>query len=164
MPLHILTKKHLKQSDDSLPLASISSCRDQPPSTDEHALPLKQISSLNNGNCNHSLTVGGSCLTKSPSLHSSSSSVYSSSAEPTNNPKRVYMTTTTSSDTSAPSSIVLQSMESAKSIDSSVGVTSMSEGSHYSQISVQKQKRGFKQAWSFSSLRKRENGEKNPFK
>ncbi|RAO69240.1 uncharacterized protein BHQ10_005252 [Talaromyces amestolkiae] len=74
------------------------------------------------------------------------------------------MTTTTSSDTSAPSSIVLQSMESAKSIDSSVGVTSMSEGSHYSQISVQKQKRGFKQAWSFSSLRKKENGEKNPFK
>ena len=154
MPLHMLTKHRLKQSDGSLPLTSISSCRDQPPSTDEHALPVKQISSLSNGNCNSNLPIDG--LTKSPFLHSSSSSVYSSSAEPTNNRKREYTTTFTS--------IALQSQESAKSIDSSVGVTSVSEGSHYSQKSAQKQKWGFKQALSFSSLRKRENDEKNPFK
>lgn len=162
MPLHMLTKHRLKQSDGSLPLTSISSCRDQPPSTDEHALPLKQISSLNNDNCNSNLTIDG--LTKSPFLHSSSSSVYSSSAEPTNNRKREYTTTFTNSETSAPSSIALQSQESAKSIDSSMGVTSVSEGSHYSQKSAEKQKWGFKQALSFSSLRKRESDEKNPFK
>lgn len=77
--------------------------------------------------------------------------------------------TTTNSETSARSSIVSHSQESAKSMNSSVGVTSVSEGSsHYSQgKSAQKQKRrseGLKQALSFSSLRKRESVDKNPFK
>lgn len=172
MPLSALTKHHLRQSDESLPLTCISQCRDQPPPppTGEHALPLKQIPSLtnNDSNRNSNFTIGGSWITKSTSRHSSSSSVYSSSAEPTNNSKRQYTMTTTNSETSGRSSIVSQSQESAKSIVSSVGVTSVSEGSsHYSQKSAQKQKRrgeGFKQALSFSSLRKRESVDKNPFK
>jgi hypothetical protein len=53
-----------------------------------------------------------------------------------------------------------------------VGVTSVSESGHYSHKSAQqqqqqKQKRqseGLKQALSFSSLRKRDSVDKNPFK
>lgn len=166
MPLNVLTKHHLKQSDDSLPLTPISQCLDQPSPTGEHALPLKQMSNLNN---NSNFTISGSGLTRSNSLHSSSSSVYSSSAEPTNNTttKRQYKTTTSNSETSARSSIVSQSQESAKSIDSPLSVTSVSEDSHYSQKSAQNQKRrgeGLKQALSFLSLRKRDSSEKNPLK
>jgi hypothetical protein len=174
MPLSALTKHHLRQSDDSLPLTCISQCRDQPPppppSDGEHALPLKEVPILaNNSSSNNSnFTIGGSWITKSISRHSSSSSVYSSSAETTNNPKRQYTMTTTNSETSARSSIVSQSLESAKSMNSSVGVTSVSEGSsYYSQKSGQKQKRrseGIKQVLNFSSLRKRESVDKNPFK
>ncbi|PCG90942.1 Hypothetical protein PENO1_096550 [Penicillium occitanis (nom. inval.)] len=158
MPLSALTKHHLRQSDDSLPLTCISQCRDQPPppppSDGEHALPLKEVPILaNNSSSNNSnFTIGGSWITKSISRHSSSSSAYSSSAETTNNPKRQYTMTTTNSEMSARSSIVSQSQESAKSMNSSVGVTS------------KRRSEGIKQVLSFSSLRKRESVDKNPFK
>ncbi|KAL3705436.1 hypothetical protein TMatcc_009108 [Talaromyces marneffei ATCC 18224] len=171
MPLNILTKQQLKKSEDSLALSHISQCRNEPSPTegrDDSALSLKQIPSLNNNSIS-SFTIGASWLTKSNSLHSSSSSVYSSS-EPNN--KRQYTMTTTNSETSARSSIISQSQESAKSTVSSVGVTSVSEDSQYSQKSAQqqrqhKQKRrgeGLKQALSLSSLQMRDSFERNPFK
>lgn len=166
MPLSVLTKRHLRQSDDSLPLTSTSRCRDQPPPTGEHTQPLRQIPRLKN-NSNSNFTIGGSWLTKSNSRHSSSSSVYSSVAEPTNNSKRHYTMTTTNSEMSARSSIVSRSQQSTNSIVSSVGATSVSKSSQYSQKSAQEQRRksdGLKEVLRLSSLRKRDTSEKNPFK